>query len=116
MMFFLTKLFLTAGIIVVVSEVAKRSDKFGGLIAALPLTTILIILWMYYEGASSEKISKHMSFTLLFVLPTLPMFVVFPYVIGKFGFYAALLFSIVLTAVCLYALDVVSTQVGFKIL
>ena len=62
-MFFLTKLFLTAGIIVVVTEVAKRSDKFGGLIAALPLTTILIILWMYYEGASSEKISKHMSYT-----------------------------------------------------
>ena len=31
---FLTKLFLTAGIIVVVTEVAKRSDKFGGLIAA----------------------------------------------------------------------------------
>ena len=58
MMFFLTKLFLTAGIIAVVTEVAKRSDKFGGLIAALPLTTILIILWMYYEGASSEKISS----------------------------------------------------------
>ena len=71
-MFFLTKLFLTAGIIVVVTEVVKRSDKFGGLIAALPLTTILIILWMYYEGASSEKISKHMSYTLFFVLPTLP--------------------------------------------
>ena len=55
MMFFLTKLFLTAGIIVVITEVAKKSDKFGGLIAALPLTTILVILWMYYEGASSEK-------------------------------------------------------------
>ena len=77
-MFFLTKLFLTAGIIVVITEVAKKSDKFGGLIAALPLTTILVILWMYYEGASSEKISRHMSYTLFFVLPTLPMFVVFP--------------------------------------
>ena len=116
MMFFLTKLFLTAGIIVVVSEVAKRSDKFGGLIAALPLTTILIISWMYYEGASSDKISKHMSYTLFFVLPTLPMFVVFPYVIGKFGFYVALLVSLVLTAACLYAFNVVLTQIGFKIL
>ena len=46
MVFFLTKLFLTAGIIAAVTEVAKRSDKYGGLIAALPLTTILIILWM----------------------------------------------------------------------
>ena len=45
-MFFLTKLFLTAGIIVLVTEIVKRSDKFGGLIAALPLTTFLIIMWM----------------------------------------------------------------------
>ena len=116
MMFFLTKLFLTAGIIVVVTEVAKRSDKFGGLIAALPLTTILIILWMYYEGASSEKISKHMIYTLFFVLPTLPMFVVFPYIIGKFGFYVTLSVSLVLTVACLYAFNIVSTQFGFKIL
>ena len=116
MMFFLTKLFLTAGIIVVVTEVAKRSDKFGGLIAALPLTTFLVILWMYYEGASSEKISIHMSYTLFFVLPTLPMFVVFPYVIGKFGFYVALLVSLVLTGLCIYAFNMVSAQVGFKIL
>ena len=116
MMFFLTKLFLTAGIIAAVTEVAKRSDKFGGLIAALPLTTILIILWMYYEGASSEKISKHMSYTLFFLLPTLPMFVVFPYVIDKFGFYAALFASLVLTAVCLCAFNILSTQAGSKIL
>lgn len=116
MLFLLTKLFLTAGIIVVITEVAKKSDKFGGLIAALPLTTVLIIIWMYYEGASSEKLSKHMSYTLFFLLPTLPMFVVFPYVIGKFGFYMALLISLILTAACLYAFNVFATQVGLKIL
>ena len=116
MMFMLTKLFLTAGIITVITEVAKRSDKFGGLIAALPLTTILIITWMYYEGASSEKLSKHMSYTLFFVLPTLPMFVVFPYVISKFGFYFALLISLILTVACIYAFNVLAIQVGFKIL
>ena len=116
MMFLLTKLFLTAGIIVVITEVAKKSDKFGGLIAALPLTTILIIIWMYYEGASSEKLSKHMSYTLFFVLPTLPMFAVFPYVISKFGFYFSLLISLTLTAACLYAFNMIAAQLGFKIL
>lgn len=33
----ISKYFLTAIVVVVVSEIAKRSDKFGGLIAALPL-------------------------------------------------------------------------------
>tara|TARA_B100001093_G_C26231843_1_gene760550 strand:- start:181 stop:531 length:351 start_codon:yes stop_codon:yes gene_type:complete len=116
MIFLLTKLFLTSGIIVVITEIAKRSDKFGGLVAALPLTTILIITWMYYEGASSEKLSKHMGYTLFFLLPTLPMFVVFPYFIGKFGFYVALMISLVLTVACLIAFNAVATQVGFKIL
>ena len=115
-MFFLTKLFVTAGIIVLVTEVAKRSDKFGGLIAALPLTTLLVILWMYYEGASLEKISNHIGYTLFFLLPTLPMFVVFPFVISKFGFYVALLVSLVLTGFCIYAFDMVLAQGGHKIL
>ena len=57
-----------------------------------------------------------MSYTLFFLLPTLPMFVVFPYVIDKFGFYVALLASLVLTAACLCAFNVLSTQVGSKIL
>lgn len=47
-MFIFVKLFFTAGLIVLITEVAKRSDKFGGLIAAMPIITILAILWMYF--------------------------------------------------------------------
>ena len=43
MIFYITKVLFTSVIIVLVTEIAKRSDKFGGLVAALPLTTILII-------------------------------------------------------------------------
>ena len=35
MTWLITKYLVTAGVVVVVSEVAKRSDKLGGLIAAL---------------------------------------------------------------------------------
>ncbi len=115
-LFFLTKVLLTASIIVLVTEVAKRSDKFGGLIAALPLTTFLIVFWMYYEGASPEKISKHMTYTVFFVVPTLPMFLVFPYVIAKFGFYVAVSISLFLTALCIYLFNMLSEHAGFKIL
>ena len=38
MVFYLTKLVITAALIVLITEVAKLSDKFGGLIAALPVT------------------------------------------------------------------------------
>ena len=36
MIFYLSKLLLTSAVIVLVTEVVKRSDKFGALIAALP--------------------------------------------------------------------------------
>ena len=37
MAWIITKYLLTAGIVILVSELAKRSDKLGGLVAALPL-------------------------------------------------------------------------------
>ena len=41
MFFILVKIFVTAAIIVIVSEIAKLNDRIGGLVAALPLTTFL---------------------------------------------------------------------------
>ena len=88
-MFIVLKIIITALIIVIVTEIAKFNDRIGGLIAALPITTFLILFWLHYENNSVEKISNHVSYTLLYVLPTLPMFLVFPYFINKFGFYSA---------------------------
>lgn len=42
-MFILVKLFFTAGLIVLITDVAKRSNKFGGLIAAMPI--IISLAW-----------------------------------------------------------------------
>jgi hypothetical protein len=43
----ISKYLITTGILVLVSETARRSDKLGGFIAALPLVTILTLIWMY---------------------------------------------------------------------
>ena len=105
MLFYITKVLFTSVIIVLVTEVAKRSDKLGGLLAALPLTTILIISWMYFEGFSNEKISKHMLYTAFFVIPTLPMFLIFPLLIDKFDFIGAVVTGIALTVALLTLTD-----------
>ncbi len=99
MLFLITKIVITAFLIVLISEIAKFNDKLGGLVAAMPIVTLIVILWMYYEGNSDEKISSHISYTLLYILPTIPMFLIFPYVISKFGFYAAFSISIFVTAI-----------------
>ena len=116
MAFIIFKLFVTAGFIVMITEISKRSDKFGGMIAALPLTTLLVIFWMHFEGASDTKIAKHITYTLFFIAPTLPMFFLFPLIIGKFGFFAAAIGSIVVTIFCIYVFNMFSESIGFRIL
>ena len=112
MLFYITKVLFTSVIIVLVTEIAKRSDKFGGLVAALPLTTILIIFWMYFEGFSNEKISKHMLYTAFFVIPTLPMFIIFPLLIDRFDFIGAVVIGIVLTIALLTLTDRLARYFG----
>lgn len=78
MTFILTKYLTTAFIIVLVSEIAKSNDKIGALISSLPMVTIMVILWMYFEKQSIEKIANHTYYTFWYVLPTLPMFLIIP--------------------------------------
>ncbi len=104
----ITKYFLTAAVVVLVSELAKRSDKLGGLVAALPLVTILTLIWLYVENQSQEKIANHAWFTFWYVIPTLPMFLAFPLLLPRIGFWPSLLACVVITVVCfgLFALAV----------
>ena len=116
MIFFCLKILVTASLIVIISEIAKFNDRLGGIIAAMPITTFLILFWLYYENSSVEKISNHMSYTLLYVLPTLPMFLIFPYFINKFGFYLSIVLSIIITILFIIVVHVLSKKFGYKVL
>lgn len=96
-MFLIFKYLATALIVILVSEFAKRSDQLGALVAALPLITIFTLIWLHAEGQPSEKIMNHSFYTFWYVLPTLPMFLAFPCLYSRFGFWPALLFSAFIT-------------------
>ena len=96
----ITKYLLTAAVVVAVSEVAKRSDKLGGFIAALPLVTFLALIWLYVEKQSQAKIANHAWYTFWYVVPTLPMFLAFPWLLPRLGFWLTLAASAAITAVC----------------
>ena len=71
---------LTAAVIVLVSEVAKRSDKLGALISSLPFVTLLVMIWLHRERQGSRKIGNHAYYTFWYVLP---MFLVMPWLMAK---------------------------------
>ncbi len=101
---FIAKYAITAFIIVAVSEVAKRSDRLGALISSLPFVTILIMVWLQIERQGSEKISQHAFFTFWYVLPTLPMFLVMPWLLTRgVNFWLALVVCVLVTLACFVA-------------
>lgn len=110
------KYLITAGLVVVVSEFAKRSDKLGGLIAALPLVTVLTLIWLYVEQQPASKIANHAYYTFWYVLPTLPMFLLFPYLLPRWGFVFSLLASMTLTIVVFFLFALLVKQFGIELL
>ena len=107
---------VTAAMVVLVSEIAKRSDRLGAVIAALPLVTFLTLIWLYLEKQPAEKISNHAWYTFWYVLPTLPMFLLFPAMQDRVGFWLALLASAALTALCFVLFGLALKHFGIELL
>ena len=90
------KYLLTAGVVVAVSELAKKSDKLGAFMVAMPLVTILAMVWIFFDTSDTDKVKKlsdHAFYTFWYVVPTLPMFLVMPLLFKK-----GLHFSLVMLA------------------
>lgn len=115
MAWIVTKYLITAAVVVAVSEVAKRSDKLGAFIAALPLVTVLALVWLYVERQPQEKLANHAWYTFWYVLPTLPMFLAFPAMLARWGFWPALGASALITVVCFALTAVLLRRFGIEL-
>ena len=116
MPFLLIKYLTTAALVILISEVAKRSDKFGALIASLPLVTLLTLFWLYFEKQPDSKIANHAYYTFWYVVPTLPMFLFFPQLLQRFGFWAAIACSVVITVVSFGLFALIVRRFGIELL
>jgi hypothetical protein len=117
MLALITKYAVTAFVIVVVSEVAKRSDKLGALISSLPFVTIMVMIWLYIEKQESRKIENHAFYTFWYVIPTLPMFLVMPWLLAKgFNFWISLIICALITVGCFIVTAVIARRFGINLI
>jgi len=112
----ITKYLITAAIVIAVSELAKRSDRLGGFVAALPLVTFLALIWLYVDNQPQEKIANHAWYTFWYVLPTLPMFLAFPVLLPRLGFWLTMFASVGITVVCFGMFALAVRQFGIQLL
>jgi len=104
MLYLFIKASVSGLLIALVSEVARRWPGFGGLIASLPLVSVLGMVWLWRDRPDASNMAAHAEATFWFVLPSLPMFLVIPAMLRHgYGFWAALIAGCLLTML-LYAL------------
>ena len=110
------KYLITAAIVVAVSEIARHSDRAGALIASLPLVSILVMFWLHMDNQPVEKIANHAWFSFWYVIPTLPMFVLFPVMIHHWGFWPAMGAGILTTILCFLGFTVLVRYLGVSLM
>lgn len=116
MLYIIAKYLITAAVVVLVSEFAKANDKLGGLLAALPLVTVLTLIWLYIEQQPTLKIANHAYYTFWYVLPTLPMFLIFPYLLPRLGFWLTLVICVAITLIIFYLYALTLKHFGIHLL
>lgn len=99
MWYYITKVFISAVLIVAISELAKRSSVLGAVLASVPLLSVIAMIWLYHESGDTAKISALASSIFWLVIPSLLLFVSLPALLKSgFNFYPSLAISIGLTS------------------
>jgi hypothetical protein len=116
MLYLLIKAATSGVIVAIVSEVAKRYPGLGGLIASLPLISVLGMIWLWKDTHDAPRMAAHATGTFWFVLPSLPMFLLIPEMLKRgAGFWPSLIAGCLLTA-ALYAFMVwLGPKVGLRL-
>jgi hypothetical protein len=116
MVWYISKIFISAGLIVLISEISKKLPLLGSLIASLPLVSVLGMIWLYGETKDVTRIADHAEGTFWYVLPSLPMFLLMPWMLRKgFSFTATLSAGIVLTGVLYFLMTKVLAKFGMNL-
>tara|TARA_Y200000002_G_C22687297_1_gene666471 strand:- start:3652 stop:4005 length:354 start_codon:yes stop_codon:yes gene_type:complete len=113
---YIIKVFISSGIIVIVSEISKRSTLIGGLLASIPLISVLSMIWLYLDTNDTEKVKALSNSILWMVIPSMALFISLPIMINYgFNFYLSLLLSVFITVLCYSLAIIILGYFGIKI-
>ena len=104
MLYLFLKAAISGAIVAAVSEIARRYPGWGGLVASLPLTSLLAMLWLWRDSGDAERVAALSASTLWFILPSVPLFIALPLLLrSNVGFWTSMAI-VTLGTLALYAL------------
>lgn len=115
MYYYITKIIITALLIVLISEITKRSSLVGALLAAIPLVSILAMTWMYLDTNNSNAAVEFSNKIIWLIPPSMTLFIMFPILIKKgISFYPSMAISVILTIIAYYLMILILGKFGIK--
>ncbi len=110
------KIAVTAILVVAISEVAKRSSLLGAVLASIPLTSVLAMIWLYADTGDAEKVAELATGIVWRVLPALAGVIALPLLIrAGWGFAPSLLAASALTVACYFLMLAAFKRFGIAI-
>lgn len=105
MLSFIAKAAFSGIVVALVTLVARRHPGWGGLLAALPITSLLAIGLLWIDTRDVERTAQLTSSVLAFIIPSIPLFIALPVLLRSgVGFWLAMAICVVGT-LALYALS-----------
>jgi hypothetical protein len=116
MLQYIIKVALSAILIVAVSEASKKSSLIGGILASVPLLSVLALIWLYIDTKDTQKISQLSTSVFWLVIPSLSLFLVLPILLKmKVDFYLALSISIIIMILFYYVMIFILGKFGIHL-
>jgi len=110
------KVAITALVVVAIAEVAKRSTFVAAILASLPLTSVLAMIWLYADTGDAQKVADLARGIFWLVLPSLALFIALPLMLrAGWPFGASLLASSTLTVACYFAMLALLKRLGIAL-
>jgi hypothetical protein len=113
----LLKIAISALIIGAIAEIGRRNSNLAALLAALPLVSLLGMIWIYQETRDVARIAAFSWSVFWYVVPSLILFVLLPVLLTKFQmpFYVALPISCGATIAGFFAMSATLKAFGISI-
>ena len=107
---------LSGLIVALVATIARRSPVAGALVAALPLVSVLGMMWLWNDTRDAAGMARHMEATFWYVLPSLPMFLAMPWALRHgVGFWPTLAGGCALTVMLYLLTIIVAARFGVRL-
>ena len=113
---FIVKTIVTALLIVTIAELGKRSSYLGALLAALPLTSVLAMSWLFLDTKDVSKVAQLSTSIFWLVIPTLLFFLLLPLLLRKgLPFWGALLAACLVNGAIFWVYGLMLRKLGIEL-